>query len=182
MGDLTEHFSRHEFKCKCGCGRDNISMALVERLENVFEYLKKCERGCKYIIITSGIRCPSYSVKVGGTATDAHTQAIAADFYVVGDDGKRYPADEVAAVCELFGFGGIGVGLHGDPQRTCVHADVRDLGGYYVNGVEVRCWHGDETTGKDIASFAAHIPPAKIINRHTISVFYDGKKISESEV
>lgn len=177
MGDLTEHFSRHEFKCKCGCGRDNISMALVERLENVFEYLKKCERGCKYIIITSGIRCPSYSVKVGGTKSDAHTQSIAADFYVVGDDDKRYPADEVAAVCELFGFGGIGVGLHGDAARTCVHADVRDLGGYANSH-----WFGDETTGKNIASFAAHIPPAKIINKHKIAVYYDGKKISESEV
>lgn len=177
MGDLSEHFSRHEFKCKCGCGRDNISMALVERLENVFDYLKKCERGCKYIIITSGIRCPSYSVKVGGTATDAHTQSIAADFYVVGDDGKRYPAEQVAAVCELYGFGGIGVGLHGDPQKTCVHADVRDHGGYVNNH-----WYGNETTGENISTFAAHIPPAKIINRHKISVFLDGKEIMKGDV
>lgn len=177
MGNLSEHFDSSEFRCKCGCGRDNISRALIERLENVFEYLGKCERGCKYIIITSGIRCPSYSVSVGGMKDDAHTKGIAADFYVVGTDGKRYPADEVAAVCELLGFGGIGVGLLGDTARTCVHADVRDLGGY-----KNAFWHGDETTGKDIPSFAAHIPAAKIINKHKIAVYYDGKKISESEV
>ena len=35
MGDLTEHFSRSEFACKCNCGADGISEELVSKLELV---------------------------------------------------------------------------------------------------------------------------------------------------
>lgn len=176
-GDITEHFSRYEFKCPCGCGRDDIDKRLVERLENVFEYLTKCERGCKYIIITNGIRCPTYSTSVGGFATDAHTRSMAADWYCIGDDDKPYSDLELAAVCELFHFGGIGVHLFGDNERKCVHSDIRDLGGYTNNH-----WFGDEQTGDNYQTFAQYLPPAKIINKHKISLSFDGKKIFEKEV
>lgn len=173
MGDkITEHFSKHEFACKCGCGKDNVDRDLVLRLEDVHGYLRKCERGCKYIIITSGVRCPSHSVSVGGYENDAHTRGFAADWYAVDDKGALYPSEQLAAVAELYGFGGIGL-----VTDTVVHTDIRDIRDYANNH-----WYGDERTGANITTFSAHIPPAKIINKHKISVFYDGNAIFESEV
>lgn len=171
-GDMTEHFSRREFKCPCGCGKDDIKEELVNRLESVFEYLKKCERGCKYIIITSGIRCPTHSVSVGGYKNDAHTIGYAADWYCVDDNDERYNSFVLAAVAEVFGFGGIGI-----IDDTAIHTDIRDIGGY-AN----KHWFGNERTGETYQTFAQYLPPAKIINKHKISLFYDGDKIYEKEV
>lgn len=176
MGDITEHFDRKEFKCPC-CGKSEISTDFVKRLEDVFTYLKKCEHGCKYIIITSGYRCPSNSAAVGGMKTDMHTKGRAADWYCIGEDGYKYKSKELAAVCEVHGFGGIGVNLNDDNEGICVHCDDRENGGYSNSH-----WYGDEQTNANYSSFMAYLPAAKIINKHKISVFYDGKKISESEV
>ena len=35
MGDLSEHFSRSEVTCKCGCGFNNVSPDLIHFLENM---------------------------------------------------------------------------------------------------------------------------------------------------
>ena len=39
MGDLTAHFSAHEFTCTCGCKMNDISRELVNMLEKVYAYL-----------------------------------------------------------------------------------------------------------------------------------------------
>lgn len=173
MGDLSEHFDRVEFACKCGCGKNNVAPELIEGLEQIIDYLSKCEHGFAACIITSGCRCPSHSVKVGGSANDPHTKSMAADCYFLGADRTPYPAEMVAAVAELYKFGGIGI-----IDGHCIHLDRRDVLPY-VN----KHWYGDERTGNNyVPTWAAHLPAAKIINKHKISVFYDGKKISESEV
>ena len=172
MGDITKDFDRKEFACHCGCGKNDISTAFVERLQVLKEYLEKCERGCKYIIVNSGCRCPKHSRSVGGFKNDMHVMSRAADIHCIDNDDKTYPAEQVAAVAELFGFGGIGIITDFD-----VHIDDRENGGYSNN-----YWHGDERTGAKNCTWANHVPPAKIINKHKISVFYDGKNIFESEV
>ena len=50
-GRLTEHFSKKEFDCKCGCDTGQISMMLVEKLEQA-----RVDYG-KSMRINSGIRC-----------------------------------------------------------------------------------------------------------------------------
>jgi uncharacterized protein YcbK (DUF882 family) len=72
MGDLTEHFSRSEFDCKCGCGRNGIKMALVEKLEKVRQMLGK------RMVVTSGYRCLKHNGNVGST-TSSHVKGLAAD-------------------------------------------------------------------------------------------------------
>jgi len=70
---MTEHFSRKEFACKCGCGSDNISRALVLLLQNVRD---------EYpfpISISSGIRCQDHNHAVGGVEDSAHLKGLAAD-------------------------------------------------------------------------------------------------------
>lgn len=173
---LSEHFDSKEFNCKCGCGGgENINPALIQRLEEMFQYMD-----ARAIIITSGHRCPVYSSKVGGSATDAHTKYLAADIKVKKQDGSWYSPFDVAEVAERLGFGGIGV------MNTACHVDCRDLGTYVNNH-----WFGNEITGAKVQTFqrgtvfpgetkniASTIPETK---SHLIQLFVDGIEVYRKE-
>jgi hypothetical protein len=92
-----QHFSLAEFACKCGCGYDAISPALVAKLELARDDANliynasphgsespnlKTVRGELSFVITSGCRCASHNKKVGGVAGSAHTKGLAADIAV----------------------------------------------------------------------------------------------------
>ena len=177
MGDMTAHFDRSEFTCKCGCGKSDISPDLVNKLEQIYAYFARTPTGCKAIVITSGIRCPSYSVKVGGYSSDAHTKSIAADIVVYKADGTRYAAEQIAAVAEKCGFSGIGL------MNDACHVDIRNKNNY-VNAH----WFGDERTGNNaIQSFLGYLPPLATsqpvkASTHTLTVTLDGKTIFEKEL
>lgn len=172
MGDLSAHFNGSEFMCKCGkCKSVSVSTSLIELLEKMREYFCSQPEGCAGIIITSGVRCPSHSVTVGGYANDAHTKGIAADIMVYTKDKKYYSPKVICAVAEMLGFGGIGEML------TAVHVDVRHLGGY-TNSY----WHGNEITGDDDCTWSEYLPKVNPEKKHTISVLYDGKEIFKKEV
>lgn len=83
MGDLTKHFSRHEFACQCGCGFDNIDMNLVATLENIRNALRSP------IIITSGCRCEKQNEKAGGRPDSSHLKGKAVDIFI-RDSGARF--------------------------------------------------------------------------------------------
>lgn len=133
---LSEHFDSSEFRCKCGCGQGSPSELLVTRLEQLYSLMD-----AKAIIINSGYRCPAYSVKVGGSATDAHTRGIAADIVVKKQDGTLYPSEDIAEAAERVGFGGIGM------MANACHVDTRDSESY-VNSH----WFGDERDGRNYIS------------------------------
>lgn len=76
-----KHFTRNEFKCKCGCGNDRIDIRLVKILDNIRDYYNKPA------IITSGVRCPAHNKAVGGSGTSFHLSTRggkASDFYIDG--------------------------------------------------------------------------------------------------
>lgn len=175
MGDMSAHFDRKEFTCKCGCGRNDISAELVNKLESVFDYLARTPTGCIYCIITSGVRCPSYSVKVGGYSNDAHTKSIAADCIFYQKNGLPYKPETVAAVAEKMGFSGIGL------MSNAVHLDIRNKSNYVNNH-----WFGDERNGNDnIKTFSQYLPKiteTSETNKHKITVIIDGKTIIEKEI
>lgn len=132
---LSNHFKLSEFACKCGkCNGANPSSKLLRLLEQL-----RTDLNCKYILVTSGYRCPDYSPKVGGYTTDAHTKNIAADVICYSQNGAIIPVETVAAAAERIGFTGIGL-MNGG----AIHLDVRDESNYY-NGH----WFGDERTGDD---------------------------------
>lgn len=78
-----EHFKKSEFRCKCGCGFDNISTNLVSILEDIRAYF-----GGKPLIITSGCRCSKHNSNVGGVAGSRHVSGKAVDMYISGVNTK----------------------------------------------------------------------------------------------
>lgn len=174
MGDMTTHFSRREFTCKCGCNTNIVAAELVNKLEKVYEYLSETADGVTAIIVTSGCRCSKHSVNVGGSINDAHTKGIAADVYAVKKDGTRWGAFPLAAVAEKIGFTGIGI-----IDNTAVHMDIRNNNNY-VNPH----WFGNEITGDDfVKTFSQYLPKAKTVTakKHKLVITLDGVKITEKE-
>jgi zinc D-Ala-D-Ala carboxypeptidase len=108
---MTPHFTRAELACRCGCGRMEIPLAEVERLERV-----RIKCGFPFSI-TSGYRCPEHNVKVSSTGLEGpHTKA-AFDIAVIGNqalDVIRFALEE--------GFTGIGVKQHGSGRL--IHLDA----------------------------------------------------------
>lgn len=78
MGDLSEHFSRNELDCKCGCGQDTVDHKLIDVLELVRLHFGKP------VIITSGNRCATYNKQVGAAPNSQHVTSKAADIIVSG--------------------------------------------------------------------------------------------------
>lgn len=108
MGDLSAHFSTHEFVCRDGTYHA-IDPALIAMLEEIRAHFRAP------ISITSGYRSPAWNAAVGGARRSYHVTGQAADFTV---QGVR-PAD-VYAWCDLR-FPTAGVGLY----RSWVHIDSR---------------------------------------------------------
>ena len=75
MTKLTEHFSKEEFDCQCGCGNGDIVISenLVFQLECVRIHYGKPMR------INSGIRCLSHNRSIGSRDTSCHIKGLAVD-------------------------------------------------------------------------------------------------------
>lgn len=108
---LTPHFKKSEFACKCGCGYVYVNSALLYALEAV-----RGNFGGKSVTIDSGCRCRAHNRSEGGRENSRHLYGEAADIRVAG-----VPAAEVADFCEsLIGKRG-GVGRY----ENFTHIDVR---------------------------------------------------------
>lgn len=70
---LTRNFDSEEFKCKCGCGLNNVSMVLVELLQKVRDEIGVALR------VNSGCRCERHNARVGGVRNSQHLKGVAAD-------------------------------------------------------------------------------------------------------
>lgn len=124
---LTEHFNISEFGCKCGKNHDTIlNPELPEKLEKLFKSLN-----CSAIVITSGYRCPTHSINIGGSASDYHTKGYAADIVCYDQSGNKISSKKVSCVAQDVGFGGI---ANIDSTYTATHVDVRTS----------NYWKGDE--------------------------------------
>lgn len=73
-----KYFKKDEFKCKCGCGADDIEEQLVAVAERVREHYGKP------ITVSSGVRCVKHNKKVGGVSNSRHLSGKAMDFSVAG--------------------------------------------------------------------------------------------------
>jgi len=116
MGDLSEHFDREEFACRCGCGFGldpyDVDLELVAALEMLRELV-----GVP-IHINSGCRCKSHNRRVGGAKNSRHMVGDAADIHCKGVLPFRLAS--LAKKVPAFNDGGIGIYEH------WVHVDTRD--------------------------------------------------------
>lgn len=80
---LTEHFRLIEFQCPC-CHAVLLSPQLVRKLEA----LRALAGGP--IIVTSGYRCETHNLSVGGVPRSAHIYGRAADVAVLEKDQRRF--------------------------------------------------------------------------------------------
>lgn len=123
---ISKHFHSSEFRCQ-HCGNIYIDEGLITKLEAIFSKLNasKC-------IISSGYRCRTYDVNIGGFA-GRHSQGLAADCCFYDKTGKLIPSKIVCCVAwdlkQLRGIAKI--------DNYYVHLDNRASGNYY----------GDETRG-----------------------------------
>lgn len=113
MGNLSKHFSRAEFTCKCGCGSDTVDYGLICVLEKVRRHFNRPVR------ITSGHRCATYNKSVGGGKVSQHLFGRAADITVDDID-----PGEVATFLETKFPRDLGIGRY----STFTHIDTRSIG------------------------------------------------------
>lgn len=125
---LSPHFAVREFACKDGTDTVLISASLIDKLEQIYDYLN-----CSKIIVNSGYRTPAHDKAVGGNGKGQHTLGKAADIQCYDKDGKLIDAKYVCCAAETLGCNGIGY-----ISSKAVHIDTRS-----------GKWWGDETTGND---------------------------------
>ncbi len=128
---LSPHFQVKEFKSP-DSNNVKIDNRLIWILERLFYDLQ-----CSKMIINSGYRTPSYSVKVGGSSSDYHTKGMAADIRPYDRNGKIISSKTVCTALEKYGDV-FGIGYI---SETAVHVDTRSKG---------VIWFGDETNGKSL--------------------------------
>lgn len=78
MGDVSPHFSRKEFECRCGCGFTAVDVELLDVLEAARTHFGSA------ITLDCACRCAKHNAEVGGVPDSQHLQGIAADIKVAG--------------------------------------------------------------------------------------------------
>ena len=111
MGDLSEHFSRHELACP-HCGVCELDARLVPALEQL-----RAAAGVP-IVVHDAYRCEAHNKAVGGVAHSQHPMGMAAD---VGIEGKTLK-EMYELATSVPDFAGGGIGLY---DGGFVHVDVR---------------------------------------------------------
>ena len=115
---LSAHFNVQEFRCKCSQNHEIlVAEELVDKLEKLFSKLN-----CSKIIVTSGMRCPSYDISIGGNGGGQHPLGKAADVVCYNQAGERISSKLVCCTAQDLGFGGI---ANIDTSYTATHLDVR---------------------------------------------------------
>jgi len=109
---LSQHFSRSEFACPCGCGFNTVDAELIAVLESARAHFGAA------IIIDSGCRCAKHNATLADSARNSqHLRGKAADIRVTG-----WAPDLVADYFDATYPNIYGVGRY----NTFTHIDVRD--------------------------------------------------------
>jgi uncharacterized protein YcbK (DUF882 family) len=119
MGDISKHFSREEFACKCGCGFNTVDIELLDVLVEIRTHFDDA------VTINSACRCRKHNGSVGGGANSQHIYGRAADITVEG-----VSPDTVQTYLKNLLPGQFGIGTY----DTFTHIDSR-------SGVPAR-WRG----------------------------------------
>jgi len=70
------YFEKEEFTCKCGCGHNNISHKLVEKLGRARHIAQIPFK------LNSAVRCVKHNRDIKGSPTSSHLKGYAVDIHV----------------------------------------------------------------------------------------------------
>lgn len=116
--DNIKHFSKKEFKCKCG-GRycNGYPAEIDQRMVEVADAIR--ERLGKPLGVNSGLRCSRHNSAEGGVSNSQHLYGTAVD---LGKPDGVTPAQMAKIAEDIMGnTGGIGIyswGIHVDTRKT----------------------------------------------------------------
>lgn len=110
MGDLSKDFSRHEFRCRCGCGFNTIDWETLSALQELRDYYGQI------VTPSSGARCEPYNRAVGGAPDSLHLYARAVDFTVAGVRPAEVQAYLSIKYPDRFGIGRYNTFTHFDTR------------------------------------------------------------------
>lgn len=112
--NYSEHFTRRELDCHCGC---DAPPAIEAALAGTAAQLEKLRKLTGPIHVNSGYRCSAYNTKIGGALASQHKNGTAADISV-----KNLSPTKVFVLAEQVpAFLGGGIGLY----DGFVHVDRR---------------------------------------------------------
>lgn len=172
---LTEHFNSSEFRCKPDSKHDakhdyKIDSELVNGLEALFTKIPELF-GIKVskICLTSGYRCPTHDVAVGGLGSGPHVDGYAADFVVYDDSGAPVSSKIVCCAAQETGFRGISNITSAYIYTHCDTKDRKDAAGqsYRWYGNEV---YGTGTVTSDFWSYYGLSPKTNKSNAETVKL------------
>lgn len=105
-----KYFKKEEFTCNCGCGLNNISDDLLDKLDEARDIA-----GVPFSI-NAGTRCKKHNAdpKVKGEPDSAHIYGLAADI------SARSSGDKFLILRALFEVGFVRIGVY----NTFIHADI----------------------------------------------------------
>lgn len=104
------YFKESDFACKCGCGRNNISHDLIDKLDEARGMLGKP------MVPVSGSRCPAHNKAEGGKRNSAHLKGLAADIRCT----NNYDRWRLLNIFFILGFKRIGI------AKTFIHVDISE--------------------------------------------------------
>ena len=144
---LTKHFNSSEFRCKPDAKHNaqheyKIDDDLVQNLEKLFTVIPQLF-GVKVskICLTSGYRCRTHDIAVGGSGSGPHTGGYAADFIVYDEKGAPVSSKMVCCAAQEIGFRGI---ANITKSYIYTHCDMKDRKN--AKGQSYR-WFGNEIYG-----------------------------------
>ena len=121
MGDLSRHFSKHEFRCKCL--RCKIDFKVDDKLVRILQAVSDAVGPCT---ITSGMRCPEHNRNVNGAKRSWHIARrgalYAADIQIM-DPRRRALKDATHIYITADQHDAHGLGLY---HNRC-HIDTRPI-------------------------------------------------------
>lgn len=112
MGDISAHFDRGEFACKCGCGFDTVDTELLTMLEIVRQHFDEP------VTINSGCRCVHRNKVVGGQPASMHLTGRAADIQVQGVAPSAVQGYVMMLWPDRYGIGSYSTFTHLDSRGT----------------------------------------------------------------
>jgi len=111
MGDVSKHFNKSEFTCKCGCGFVIINPELITVLEGI-------RQRYGIVRINSACRCAEHNKAVGGSSDSQHMRGTASDIIVEGFSPFKVQQYLIAKYADKYGIGSYTSFTHIDVRAT----------------------------------------------------------------